>query len=758
MKKLVLMAWALALPLLALAQQPTGWNTRSAGTNWELGVAGGFHNVWNPMRDYTIKIDPHITSAMEVSLSKWFTPQLGARLAWEGWQVEHSYTEPFSFAYIHADLLWNASSRIWGYDPSRVWDVIPYGHFGYLHEWRGEQVIEREYGAGVGLIGRVRLGRRVHGTLDLRSILQNGAGSQGIGIGLLNSAQLGLSVTLGQVGWKPASAGDVLPGELGDNWFVSAGFGVNSLTQLSFEQPRLTGSAAPAFELAVGKWVSPAIGVRVALQGIAYAGHGNDPREYVTASATSGEWAYREQFNFVYPHIDLLWNVRNTFRGYQQRGLMMAPYAHFGAIQEFGNGHDGDREYAAGAGLLVQGPVSGALGWHLDFRGTAFTAAATGDRQAPHSVGLTALAGLQYSLGRPDWNFSGAAAPRRIQSDALPLFKAGQGWFVQTSVGVRSLFDIGQYFQIHSVDKPVACGELAFGKWFSPVSGFRVGVSGLSQVFEDQLAGYADFHADYLFNLFQWISPNERRVWNPIPYLSGGYLAGYQFGDPARGAGPSGWVWGGGLLNTIRLFPQLDLTLDVRGTLIPPYADIAPGHGYMAAAEALLGLQYRPDEKPWYPSEQTAPRKERHLWALSTNLADYVDYGNANLELLYGVARHWTLDALVKYGLFNGGNYDQRERYAVGARWWPWYTYSGLWVRGLVQTENYARSGVPVFQDGKGQAWGMSLSAGYSLMLLKWLNLDLGAGVWGGRRGLPGGQQDWFAEPEMITVGLMFVF
>lgn len=758
MKKLILMAWALALPLLALAQQPTGWNTRSAGTNWELGVAGGFHNVWNPMRDYSIKVDPHITSAMEVSLSKWFTPQLGARLAWEGWEMEHKYTEPFSFAYIHADLLWNASSRIWGYDPARVWDVIPYGHFGYLHEWRDSQVIEREYGAGVGLMGRVRLGRRVHGTLDLRSILLNGAGSQGIGIGLLNSAQLGLSVTLGQVGWKPASAGDVLLGELGDNWFVSAGFGVNSLTQLSFQQPRLTGAAAPALELAVGKWVSPAIGVRVALQGIAYAGHGNDPREYVTASATSGEWAYREQFNFVYPHIDLLWNVRNTFRGYQERGLMMAPYAHFGAIQEFGNGHDGDREYAAGAGLLVQGPVSGALGWHVDLRGTAFTAAATGDRQAPHSVGLTALAGLQYNLGRPDWTRSAGSSLRAVPSDALPLFKAGQGWFVQTSVGVRSLFDIGQYFQVHSVDKPVACGELAFGKWISPVSGFRVGVSGLSQVFEEQLAGYADFHADYLFNVFQWIAPNERRVWNPIPYLSGGYLAGYNFGDPARGAGPSGWVWGGGILNTIRLFPQLDLTLDVRGTLIPPYADIAPGHGYMAAAEALLGLQYRPDEKPWYPSAQAAPRKERHLWALSTNLADYVDYGNANLELLYSVSRHWTLDALVKYGLFNGGSYDQRERYAVGARWWPWYTYSGLWVRGLVQTENYARSGVPVFQDGKGQAWGMSLSAGYSLMLLKWLNLDLGAGLWGGRRGLPGAQQDWFAEPEMITVGLMFVF
>lgn len=156
---------------------------------------------------------------------------------------------------------------------------------------------------------------------------------------------------------------------------------------------------------------------------------------------------------------------------------------------------------------------------------------------------------------------------------------------------------------------------------------------------------------------------------------------------------------------------------------------------------------------------------ERHArLAVSQNLADDLFLGTLNADAQYAILRHWTLGAGARYNNWTwryrqDAQFESRQKtFYVGTRWWPWYTYSGLWVRGLVQTENYARSGVPVFQDGKGQAWGMSLSAGYSLMLLKWLNLDLGAGVWGGRRGLPGGQQDWFAEPEIITVGLMFVF
>jgi len=755
----------LLLTLLLLGTAPAGWAQRdslavsSPGQHWEIQAVGGMHGMWKIPRKGKITVAPMVTPAFDITLSKWFSPQIGAGMGWQGSQMEHAGADRFSFAYIHADLLWNATNSFGAYDPSRRFDIIPYGHFGYLQEWRGERVIEREYASGIGVMGRYALNDHFRLTLDTRSTLLNGASSQGLGIALLQTAQVGVTYLMGTPHWNRVGAGDYLSGDLLDHWFFSVGGGVNSISQLSLTRPRFTGDAASALDLAVGKWVHPAIGVRVGLQGLAYAGHGNSPRPGVTATPMEkGMWAYREQFSFLYPHIDLLWNFVHTFRGYApERKVVFAPYAHFGAIWEHNNnGRTIEREYAAGAGLLVQGPVYGPVGWHVDLRGTAFTAAATGDARAPHSVGITVLGGLQYHLGRQTWDRKPGGAP--AYAAVLPWFDAGQGWFFQTSLGVRDLFDIGQRFVIRNVQEPSADGEIAVGKWLTPVSGIRVGLSGLSAYMIGDRAGQLGLHLDYLMNVLQWIWPSERRFWNPVPYAFGGYLASYGFGNPTREWGAAGWVFGGGLLSSFRLTDHLDLTLDFRGTLLSPKAVINPKFGYIVQAEGLLGLQYRPGDKPWYGPARPEPRNGRHLWALSTNLADWADFATMNAELLYGVSRHFTLDAQVQYGFLDTSVYDQRERYAIGARWWPWYTYSGWWVRSMLQAEIYNRQGMPVWQDGAGQAWGMSLGAGYALMLTKWLNLDLGAGVWGGRRGLPGEEQNWFWEPEMLTLGLMFVF
>ena len=761
--RMALLALPLILASLSAQAQSNQLAVSKPGEHWELQFSGGIHNMWDFRRDWSLVPAKMVTPAFEFTVGKWFTPEVGARLGWEGTQLEHGWTDRFNFAYVHADLMWDATNTFDGYSPVRNWSFIPYGHFGYLHEWRGNRVIEREYTAGVGLMGRYVLSNHLSLALDLRTSLLNGAASQGLAIAFIQTAQMGLVYSIGDPLWKSASAGSLLPGTAfdPDHWFIALGGGVNSLSQLYLPRPSFTGSVAPALELTVGKWVHPAIGIRAGVQGISYAGHGNNPRANVTTTPMeNGTWAYREQFDFIYPHLDLLWNFVNTFRGYSpERKLVLAPYAHFGAIWELGHGHTIDREYGAGAGFLMQGPLEGAVGWYVDLRGTAFTAAATGDSSAPHSLGLTAMAGLQYQLGGQKWQRSRGGEPQEVLPTAvLPLFGAGQGWFVQTSVGMRSLWDLGVGFIIRSVQTPTVAGELAVGKWLSPVSGLRLGYSGLTQYMSGDKAGYSHLHADYLLNFLQWIAPKQERIWNPIPYVSGGYVSSYDFADPAHTPGASGWAFGAGLLNSFRLAEHLDLTFDVRSTLLSPKTVINTDYGYMVGVETLLGLQYRPGEKPWYGQPQPEPRNGRHLFALATNLADWADMATLNAELLYSVSRHFTLDALVKYNFLNTSVYDQRERYAIGVRWWPWYTYSGWWVRSMLQTEVYNRKGMPVWGDGSDQAWGLSFSGGYSLMLNKWLNLDLGAGFWGGRHGQPGQEQSWFIEPEMLNLGLMFVF
>ena len=68
--------------------------------------------------------------------------------------------------------------------------------------------------------------------------------------------------------------------------------------------------------------------------------------------------------------------------------------------------------------------------------------------------------------------------------------------------------------------------------------------------------------------------------------------------------------------------------------------------------------------------------------SISTNLVDYAQLGTLNLEASCGVARHWSLNAGVKYNPFSFENEElqspmqSRQRsVALGTRYWPWHIY-----------------------------------------------------------------------------------
>ena len=136
-------------------------------------------------------------------------------------------------------------------------------------------------------------------------------------------------------------------------------------------------------------------------------------------------------------------------------------------------------------------------------------------------------------------------------------------------------------------------------------------------------------------------------------------------------------------------------------------------------------------------TDGTAVREEDKNWALSLNLVDYARLGTAQGSIQYGISRHVSIDAAARVNRHS-------QLFSVGARWWPWYIYSGWWVKGLAQIEI------------EEEAYGTGLSFGYSLLLSRWLNLDLGIGGWGGRKGT--GDRSWFLAPNEITAALMFVF
>ena len=179
-------------------------------------------------------------------------------------------------------------------------------------------------------------------------------------------------------------------------------------------------------------------------------------------------------------------------------------------------------------------------------------------------------------------------------------------------------------------------------------------------------------------------------------------------------------------------------------------------------------------------------------WAVAVNAADAIDLGTISVEGSAAVSQHWSLHAGAKVnpwtfnkhntwnGLFSEPDPDQKQNrkqaYAVGARWWPWNVYSGWWVGGKAQYQEYNRGGlrlpIGVGNDGgaeEGDAFGAALSGGYSLMLKEHWNLDFGLGVWGGwtkyrkyeypeNGKLIEQGQKWFFLPNEVILSIVYVF
>lgn len=179
-------------------------------------------------------------------------------------------------------------------------------------------------------------------------------------------------------------------------------------------------------------------------------------------------------------------------------------------------------------------------------------------------------------------------------------------------------------------------------------------------------------------------------------------------------------------------------------------------------------------------------------WAVAANAADMAELGTIGVEGSAAVSQHWSIHAGAKFnpwtfakkdtfnGLFSEPNPDQKQNrkqtYAVGARWWPWNVYSGWWVGGKAQYQEYNRGGlrlpIGVGNDGgaeEGDAFGAALSGGYSLMLKEHWNLDFGLGVWGGwtkyrKYEFPENGKlieqghKWFFLPNEVILSVVYIF
>ena len=161
--------------------------------------------------------------------------------------------------------------------------------------------------------------------------------------------------------------GPYITGGFWDNWFVTAGGGINVYFGESDTHGDFSDRIAPALDIAVGKWITPSVGMRMQYSGLKAKGWTDGLLPY-SHGRQDAEGYYKEKFNTMNLHADLLWNVSNEFGGENQyRFWSFVPYVGFGLAHSSGNGTSKD-ELAANAGLLHNIRITDAIDISVDMR------------------------------------------------------------------------------------------------------------------------------------------------------------------------------------------------------------------------------------------------------------------------------------------------------------------------------------------------------------------------------------------------------
>ncbi len=195
-----------------------------------------------------------------------------------------------------------------------------------------------------------------------------------------------------------------------DNWFISVGGGAQMYFGDHDRQMSFGDRLSPALDIAVGKWFTPGIGVRVMYSGLSLKGatqnniHSNG--KPISGKPWEGYWLKEQEIDFFNLHGDVLFNLSNLFCGYSEtRFWNCSPYVGVGWMRAWE--HPSSREVSANLGILNSFRVSPAIDINLDLRGTLVNDRFDGESGGRREEGLfAATIGLTYKFPKRGWNRS----------------------------------------------------------------------------------------------------------------------------------------------------------------------------------------------------------------------------------------------------------------------------------------------------------------------------------------------------------------
>ena len=194
------------------------------------------------------------------------------------------------------------------------------------------------------------------------------------------------------------------PGFSGD-FFVGLSGGFNVLESAGDKAGSAGGRFSPAFNVYVGKWFTPSVGVRVGYSGLTARGWTTRPGNFTYGEPSDG--VYKKRMGFTYLHGDVLWNISNLLGGYRSdRRWEFVPFVSAGWLHTNPRDRQGGEpdEFAMGAGLLNKIYLTDWLDLTLEARQLIFKERAVNPGTGGIAGMTSVTVGLDFNISSPDFS------------------------------------------------------------------------------------------------------------------------------------------------------------------------------------------------------------------------------------------------------------------------------------------------------------------------------------------------------------------
>lgn len=207
-------------------------------------------------------------------------------------------------------------------------------------------------------------------------------------------------VSISAFAQQETKEGPFVTNQFKDNWFISVGAGVQKY--LGEYSGKAKPSISPAFDLSVGKWLTPVWGLRLQVAGLQTHTASLDPSNpWATGKShvKDGKTYYDVELNYLQYHMNVMFNMSAAFWGYKpDRTYEFVPYIGGGGMSLIKG--PSSNEITGVAGFLHKIRLSDRFDVNVDMRGVMFAQGFEQQYKGSIAEGTVSVtAGFTYKFG-----------------------------------------------------------------------------------------------------------------------------------------------------------------------------------------------------------------------------------------------------------------------------------------------------------------------------------------------------------------------